>query len=86
VTSVDASAGGEIGANPAPTPEAPEWNTDEPFLDEEELRDPRVRRWREIMSRVHSSGWGKWPKSNVADVKTVGEILSENPIIQKLIE
>jgi len=45
-----------------------------------------VRRWREIMSHVHSSGWGKWPKSNVPDVKTVGEILSENPIIQKLIE
>jgi hypothetical protein len=59
---------------------------DEPFLDPEELRDPRVRRWREIMSCVHSSGWGKWPKSNVADVKTVGEILSEHPIIQKLIE
>jgi hypothetical protein len=85
-TEQSATASDQSGATPAPTPETPVWNTDEPFLYEEELRDPRVRRWREIMSRVHSSGWGKWPKSNVPDVKTVGEILSEHPIIQKLIE
>jgi hypothetical protein len=85
-TEQSATASYHSGATPAPTPETPEWHTDEPFLDEEELRDPRVREWREIMSRVHSSGWGKWPKSNVPSVKTVGEILSEHPIIQKLIE
>ena len=30
---------------------------DVPFIDHEELADPRVREWREILSRVHSSGW-----------------------------
>lgn len=85
-TEQSATASDQSGTTPAPTPETPEWNTDEPFLDEDELRDPRVRRWREIMSHVHSSGWGKWPKSNVPDVKTVGEILTEHPMIQKLIE
>ena len=85
-TEQSATASDQSGANHAPTPETPEWNSDEPFLDEEELRDPRVRRWRELMSHVHSSGWGKWPKSNVADVKTAGERLTEHPIIQKLVE
>lgn len=85
-TEQSATASDQSGANPAPTPETLEWDTDEPFLDDEELRDPRVREWREIMSRVHSSSWGKWPKSNVADVKTVGEILIEHPLIQKLIK
>ena len=85
-TEQSATASDQGGANPAPTSETPVWHSDEPFLDEEELRDPRVRRWREIMSRVHSSGWGKWLKSNVAGVKTVGEILSENPLIKKLLE
>ena len=84
-TEKKATATDQSGANPAQTPETPEWDTDEPFLDEEELRDPRVRRWREIMSRVHSSGWGKWPKSNVPDVKTVAEILTEHPLLSKLI-
>ena len=85
-TEQSATASDQGGANPAPTSETPVWHSDEPFLDEEELRDPRVRRWREIMSRVHSSGWGKWPKSNVAGVKTVCEILSENPLIKKILE
>lgn len=85
-TEINATAAYHSGVNPALTPETPVWNSDEPFLDEEELRDPRVRRWREIMSHVHSFVWGKWPKSNVADVKSVGEILIEHPIIQKLVE
>ena len=31
---------------------------DAPFLDPDELRDPRIREWRERMSHVHSAGWG----------------------------
>jgi hypothetical protein len=69
------------GVNPAPVV----WNTDEPFLDPIEIQDPRVREWREKMSRVHSSGWGKWPKSNIVGVKSVAEILTEHPILKKLI-
>ena len=30
------------------------WNTDEPFLDPEELRDPRVRMWREILRQRYN--------------------------------
>ena len=62
------------------------WQSDEPFLDPEEIADPRVREWRLKMSRVHSSGWGKLTKSNVPDVKSVGEILNEHPLLSKLID
>jgi hypothetical protein len=30
------------------------WNSDEPFLDPEELRDPRVRMWREILRQRYN--------------------------------
>jgi hypothetical protein len=86
VTSENASAGGEIGANRVPTSETLEWNSDEPFIDQEEIADPIVHEWRMKMSRVHSSGWGKWPKSNMTDVKSVGEILNEHPLLSKLID
>lgn len=35
----------------------PIWNSDEPFLDEEEMADPQVHEWRLKMSRVHSEDW-----------------------------
>ena len=69
------------GATPAPVA----WDTDEPFLDPDEMTDPRVREWRERMSHVHSAGCGIWPKSRVADVKTVGEVLAEHPLLSKLL-
>jgi hypothetical protein len=62
-----------------------EHSDDEPFIDPIELQDPRVREWRDKMSRVHSSGWGKWPKCKVSGVKSVAEILQEHPIIGKLL-
>ena len=62
-----------------------DWDNEEPFIDHDEITDPRVRTWREKMSRVHSAGWGKWPTSNMDGVKTVGEILTEHPLIKKLI-
>lgn len=78
---------GESGGSAAATPEPPAaWDSEDPFLDPEEMADPRVRMWREKMSHVHSSGWGKWPKSKVEGVKSVGEILQEHPLIKKLIE
>ena len=33
------------------------WNSEEPFLEPEEINDPQVLEWRLKMSRVHSSGW-----------------------------
>ena len=56
----------------------------QPFLDPVEIADPRVRQWREKMGRVHSKGWGQWPTCNVPGVKSVGEILSEHPLLKKL--
>ena len=70
------------GANPDPLPVA--MNTDEPFIDSEEISDPRVREWRRKCA-VCSEGWGKWPTSKVEEVATVGEILNEHPLIKKLI-
>ena len=73
-------------ATAALTPELPPIG-DEPFLDEIEMTDPRVREWREKMSRVHSSGWTRIPitTSKVEGVKTVGEILNKHPLIKKLL-
>jgi len=59
-TSVDASAGGEIGATHAHEPVkigdiiTEVWNTDEPFLDPIEMADPRVRMWREILRNKYN--------------------------------
>ena len=64
---------------------AAEQDNGEPFLDVDERSDPRLHMWRMKMGQVKSSGWGKWPTSKVEGVKSVGEILSEIPIIRKLI-
>ena len=58
---------------------------DEPFLDDEEMCDPRVREWRRKCA-CQSSGWGKWPTCKVEGVKTVGEILNDHPLLKKLIK
>ncbi len=60
------------------------WPEDKPFVDAEELNDPRINRWRTIMGRLHSSGWGKWP-TGTATVKTAAEVVTENPILDNLI-
>lgn len=82
-TEIIAMASDQGGVNSAATSEP---ISDEPFLDHEELTDPRVREWREKMSHCHSSGWGKWATSKVEGAKSVGEILDEHPLIKKLIK
>jgi hypothetical protein len=101
-TDQNATASDQSGATPTPTPDGEpptddheaimkavmkhvEIYGDEPFLDDEEVRDPRVREWRRKCS-IQSSGWGKWPTSRVADVKTAADILKDNPLIKKLFE
>ena len=64
----------------------PTCETDEPFIDPEEMADPRVHEWRMKLSRVHSSGWGEWPKQRHGNAQTVGEILKEHPLLKRLIE
>ena len=79
VTEPKATAGTCSGANPAPIV----WETDEPFIDIEELRDPRVRKWREIMRNSHQPK--EWPISTIVNVKSVGEIISEHPLLEKIL-
>jgi hypothetical protein len=80
-TEQSATASDQSGATPVPVV----WDTEEPFVDPEEMKDPRVREWRERMSRVHSLGWSSWPKSRVDGVKTVGEVMAEHPLLSKLL-
>ena len=61
------------------------WNTDEPFLDPEELADPRIHEMR-LRCSIRSTGWGKWPRSNIKDIKTVAQVIEENPIIKPLLQ
>lgn len=60
----------------------------EPFLDKDEMRDPRIREWRDIMRRAYSGKNNKpLPKlTNIEGVKSVGEILREHPLLKKLID
>lgn len=60
------------------------WRDGEPFVDADELDDPRVRRWRDIMSRVHSPGWCRWP-IGTSDSKSIADIIHDNPILKPLI-
>ena len=59
-TEINASAGPRNGATPAHEPVkigdiiTEVWNTDEPFLDPEELRDPRIRMWREKLRQRYN--------------------------------
>jgi hypothetical protein len=60
---------------------------DEPFLDPEEL-DPRVHEWREVFRRRYNFNKSRPQPMTTAieGVKSVGEILNENPLIKKLLE
>lgn len=62
-TEQSATASDQSGATPAPTPDTiqraiDEWKlahpNDEPFLDEIEMADPRVRMWREILRQRYN--------------------------------
>ena len=60
-----------------------ECHSDEPFLDPEEMADPRLHWMRQRMRMAHR------PKAltcNVEGVQTVGEILEQYPIIKPLID
>ena len=87
-TEIIAKAGVGSGVAPSPTPESLEWNSDEPFLDPEEMTDPRVHQWREILRQRYNFNKSrpKPPTCNVEGVQSVGEILQEHPLIKKLLE
>lgn len=62
---------------------------DEPFLDAEELTDPELHRRREILRQRYNFNKSRNrptpPTTTIEGVKSVGEILKDNPLIQKLI-
>ena len=69
-----------------PQQEAVVWNSDAPFLDAEEMRDPRVHQWREILRRRYNKCTQPPTTTTIEGVKSVGEILKEHPLIKNLID
>jgi hypothetical protein len=59
---------------------------DAPFLDPEELRDPRIREWRDKLRRAHPMKRDTIPESKVEGVKAVGELLQDHPLVKKLLK
>jgi hypothetical protein len=60
-------------------------NDGEPFIDPEELADPRLR-WMREKCAIQSSGWGKIPHSTIPNVMSVGEVIKEHPILKPLLQ
>ena len=60
-------------------------NDGEPFIDPEELADPRLR-WMRERCAIQSSGWGKIPHSTIPNVMSVGEVIKEHPILKPLLQ
>ena len=62
---------------------------DEPFLDPEEMTDPELHRRREILRQRYNFNKSRNrptpPTTNIEGMKSVGEILKDHPLIQKLI-
>ena len=62
---------------------------DEPFLDPEEMTDPELHRRREILRQRYNFNKSRNrptpPTTDIEGVKSVGEILKDHPLIQKLI-
>ena len=62
---------------------------DAPFLDAEELTDPELHRRREILRQRYNFNKSRNrptpPTTDIEGVKSVGEILKDHPLIQKLI-
>jgi hypothetical protein len=60
--------------------------SDEPFLDPIELGDPRVHEWRQRLRQRYNFRKIQPPTTAIEGVKSVGEILSEHPLLKQLID
>jgi hypothetical protein len=60
--------------------------SDEPFLDPEELGDPRIHEWRQKLRQRYNFRKIQPPTTAIEGVKSVGEILSEHPLLKQLID
>ena len=63
------------------------WNSDEPFLDPEVMRDPRILEWRQRLHAIFNfRKHHPMPTTDIEGVHTIGEILTEHPYLNQLID
>lgn len=60
-----------------------QYHEDAPFWDPEELADPKIHVWRQKLRDSHRP---KWPPCKVEGVRSLGEILHDNPILKPLLD
>ena len=59
------------------------WEGEQPFLDAEELFNPRLHEMRMIMSRCHSK---KWLKAHHPEIVDDDEIIKRYPMLEPLLK
>lgn len=60
--------------------------SDEPFLDPEELGDPRIHEWRQKLRLRYNFRCIQPPTTDIEGVKSVGEILQDHPLLKQLLD
>jgi hypothetical protein len=84
-TENNAEAASDHGATSEPSHVA--WNSDEPFLDSEVMRDHRILEWRQRLHAVFNfRKHHPMPTTDIEGVHTIGEILTEHPYLNQLID
>ena len=59
-----------------------QWYGDQPFLDEEELTNPRIHQWRMAMRNARST---KWYQRHYPDTMTAEEAVKDYPMLEPLL-
>ena len=59
-----------------------QWYGDQPFLDKEEMVNPRIHQWRMAMRNAHST---KWYQRHYPDTMTAEEAVKEYPMLEPLL-
>ena len=84
-TENNAEAASDHGATSEPSHVA--WNSDEPFIDPEVIRDPRILQWRQRLHAMFNfRKHHPMPTTDIDGVHTIGEILTEHPYLNQLID
>ena len=84
-TENNAKAASDHGATSQPSHVA--WNSDDPFIDPEVMRDPRILEWRQRLHAVFNfRKHHPMPTTDIEGVHTIGEILTDHPYINQLID
>lgn len=84
-TENNAEAASDHGATSEPSHGA--LNSDEPFLDPEVIRDPRILEWRQKLHAMFNfRKHHLMPTTDIEGVHTIGEILTEHPYLNQIID